>query len=295
MSNPIKTLTLGSCILAGLGIFTTPTFAATLTSVTTDGETTVFQTRDVGFIETYEDPTYSGHYLDILSGSRHGAGGNVELNDKVDYGWNGKVGTLEAAFDDSTSIMFSSLTESDWFGPNDLANQWFTGAMSAYGTEIWSLINVAKMMGELPPGVALETNEDLYAWMSGLGVFRWLSDPNISYVTGDRGQFTFGLAGHTNLGRDYPELDDKLEALLSPISASEVVKYSLDGGASWDYVYHFGTPFDSGVISDDGFSHTGTFEFVVGQKQITEKVPEPSAILGLVGLGGVLWLGKRSS
>ena len=68
-----------------------------------------------------------------------------------------------------------------------------------------------------------------------------------------------------------------------------LVKYSLDNGSSWAYAYSFNQPIQSGVVGYDGYSHTGTFEFTVG----TRDVPESSGVLSLGILGGLFAFGRR--
>ena len=80
------------------------------------------------------------------------------------------------------------------------------------------------------------------------------------------------------------------------MQASEVAKYSLDGGDTWEYAYSFGENSElSGVVDvGDGISHARNFNFTVGEKTVTG-VPEPGTILGLVAVGGMFAAAKRKS
>jgi hypothetical protein len=126
--------------------------------------------------------------------------------------------------------------------------------------------------------------------LENLKVFQRLSDPNIAYVRGNSGEFTFGLAGHSTVATGLKlQSSDPLYNIFNGIYASEVVKYSLDNGSSWNYAYSFAQPIQSGVVGSDGYSHTGTFEFTVGARE----VPESSGVFSLGILGGLLTLGRR--
>lgn len=287
MLKTIKGIAIGASVVAGVSAISAPVLAATFT---TTGDITVFQ-DDNG--TTKEILNYSGNpaLSTILTGTSTASGGNVELRDKNDNlsllaFMSAPVATLEAAFDDGTSITFSSLTGSDWFsgsfpsvssyGAGDLANEWFDAALQAHGTTIRA---VAGTQG-------LNNDAKIFNALLANNVFQRFSDPNIAYVEKDNGLVTFGLAGHEHAGNLFDD-GDPLKPLFSLLTASEVVKVSYNG-ADPVYMYSFDRPFDSGVVNEDGFSHNGTFEFTV-----PETVPEPSAVLGLMAVGGLLTVCKR--
>jgi hypothetical protein len=77
------------------------------------------------------------------------------------------------------------------------------------------------------------------------------------------------------------------------IQASELVKVSYNGQAP-QYLYNF-TATNSGLVSKDGTnSHNGNYEVTLQGEKPSQPVPEPSAIIGLVSLGG-LFAAKRKS
>ncbi len=154
------------------------------------------------------------------------------------------------------------------YNPANLATQWFSAALSTYG---------------------LTANQGLFNTFLLAGGFQRFSDPNISYVNQDAaGLVTIGLAGHYDasalLGVSIP---GKL------LQASELVKVTY-GNNPAQYLYSFSaTP--SGLVSNDGTnSHNGNYEVKFqGVKPPVEKVPEPSAVLGLAVLGGMFTAKKK--
>lgn len=70
------------------------------------------------------------------------------------------------------------------------------------------------------------------------------------------------------------------------IHASEIVKVAYNGGSA-QYLYSF-QPTNSGLVEKgDGISHSGNYEVTLkGEVPPSESVPEPSAMLGLLGVGG---------
>ncbi len=117
------------------------------------------------------------------------------------------------------------------------------------------------------------------------------SDPNISYVNQDdtTGEIKIGLAGHYNL-KDYyaPLLGSFGNFLKNGFQASEVVKVTYNDKT--DFLYSFSAT-ASGLTNSSGFgadgkSHSGNYEVSI-QGVPPTAVPEPSIILGLLGVAGV--------
>ncbi|MDJ1175844.1 NF038130 family PEP-CTERM protein [Roseofilum capinflatum] len=290
MFNSIKKIAMGASVVAGVSVLGAPAFAGTLTGVSTTGDVRVFE-QISGTEVQLSGSNGSAAIIDAL-----GSAGSVELDDNIDYGWgNETASTLTANFTDG-SIMFGSVGAADWVG--GLGTTWYNGLYSNYTAQL----NAIAAAGSLDASNA----NVMVGALETMGVFQRLSDPNIQSVSSNNGEYSFELAGHNNFasGLDL-EVTDPMYGLLSKMMASEVVKYSLDGGTNWDYAYSFGTPgsagaFDKGsyasgvVDAGDGFSFTRNYQFTVGTPNPDPvDVPEPSALLGLAAIGGLVVAAKR--
>ncbi|MBW4518368.1 MAG: NF038130 family PEP-CTERM protein [Scytolyngbya sp. HA4215-MV1] len=69
------------------------------------------------------------------------------------------------------------------------------------------------------------------------------------------------------------------------IQASELVKVSYNGGPA-QYLYSFNAT-HSGLVGDDGFSHNGNYQVSLAGSLPPKETPEPSALLGLLAMGGM--------
>jgi len=207
------------------------------------------------------------------------------------------VTSLTATFDDGRSMTLSSLTAVDWFGEdlntdyeaNTLANEWFSDALDAYN------INDV-LLGSLG-----YTRGSLYSTFLNNGGFQRFSDANISYVNNNDGLVDIGLAGHYDathmlLGVLTPSQQTQLDlaqflGILPPeLQASEVVKVTHNGRTSYAYTFSAAR---STLSSDDGTrSHTGVYDPQFTLDPVD--VPEPSILLGLIGVGGLV-AAKRQS
>ena len=316
MSKSLQTLLLGTSVLAGVVSLSTPSWGASLSSVSTSGEITVF--GENAQHETYVlNPYTQQDLINALGGTATAAGGNIELNNTIDNGWsNTHLSTLKANFSDQRSIVFSSLTQNDWFN-NGLATSWYNTALNTFSTQFTNLASTltnlaaqqvyATVYAQTPGNTSIKTlaanaarsqylanntlnatnTTQMVAALETLKVFQRLSDPNVSYVREDAGEFTFGLAGHSTVATGLQiQTSSPLYNIFNSMYASEAIKYSLDNGNSWKYVYSFSQPVKSGVVGSDHVSHAGTFEFTVG----TRAVPEASNALAVGVLGGLLAL-----
>jgi hypothetical protein len=280
MFNTMKKIAMGASVVAGVSVLGAPAFAGTLTGVSTTGDVRVFEQINAGEVEL-SGSNGSAAIIDAL-----GSAGSVELDDNIDYGWGNETpSTLTANFTDG-SIMFGSVGQADWFG-NGLATSWTNGIYSAY-SPVFNGLGITS-------GSALLGNIQANPLLSSKNVFQRLSDPNIQSVSSNNGEYSFELAGHDNFasGLQMP-VNDPLYGVFSSMRASEVVKYSLDGGTNWDYAYSFGeNSYASGVVdAGDGFSFTRNYQFTVGTPNPVD-VPEPSALLGLAAIGGLVVAAKR--
>ncbi|HBQ97324.1 NF038130 family PEP-CTERM protein [Roseofilum sp. Belize Diploria] len=287
MFNTIKKIAMGASVVASVSVLGTPAFAGTLTGVSTSGDVRVFQEIGGGQVQL------SGSNDNATIMEALGNTGNVELDDNIDYGWaNETPSTLTANFTDG-SITFGSVGQADWLG--GLGTTWTNGIYSAYSSQFNSL--------GITSANALLWSINNNPLLSTKNVFQRLSDPNIQSVTSNNGEYSFELAGHNTFASGLQlNVADPLYPVLSQMMASEVVKYSLDGGTKWNYAYSFGTPgsagefdqgsYQSGVVdAGDGFSFTRNFKFKVGEP--AAKVPEPSTLLGLAAIGGLVAASKH--
>ncbi|MEM6853829.1 MAG: NF038130 family PEP-CTERM protein [Planctomycetota bacterium] len=221
----------------------------------------------------------------LLSGNSAAPGGNVEIGgndaESVPFASFPGVGasTLTADFG-GTVFTFSSLTYTDWFGvsgggtstafgANNLANQWFADALTAYGPTVRDRA--------LQADANLDTDAEIFAAFAVSGGFQRISDPNLAYVNFDgTTNLTFGLAGNQDAGN--------VDPIFTGLFASEAVRVTGPGGTQ--FFYSLSAPTDSAQVNLDGQSHNANFEFVY-------VVPEPTS-LALLGLTGLLVARRKS-
>lgn len=277
MFNTMKKIAMGASVVAGVSVLGAPAFAGTLTGVSTTGDVRVFEQINAGQVQL----SGSAAIIDAL-----GSKGSVELDDNIDYGWgNETASTLTANFTDG-SIMFGSVGKADWFGKG-LATTWYNGLYSNYTAQL----NTIAAAG----GLNASNANVMVGALETMGVFQRLSDPNIQSVSSNNGEYSFELAGHDTFASGLQIGNtNTLYGVFSTMMASEVVKYSLDGGTNWDYAYSFGeNSYASGVVdAGDGFSFTRNYQFTVGTPNVVD-VPEPSTLLGLAAIGGLVAAAKR--
>ena len=158
----------------------------------------------------------------------------------------------------------------------------------------WGWMLPAMLMLAMPVSAAISAPDLQTATMSFSGIggqspYKFVSDPNISYVMLDGADVRIGLAGFLNA-------QAALQAILGPgivvpanAYASEVVSVEYAGVSR--YLYSFAQPTVSGVTAGDpNGSYTGNYE-------VSFKVPEPAALalasLGLAGIAGFALRGRR--
>lgn len=281
----VKKFLIGASVAAGMSaIATTPAFAGTLTGATIGGTAASdYYVYDSAGTNTFLVESNIANVQKVLSGNAASPTGNVELRRSSEqFGSDFTKNTSLTGQIGGKDITLSSLTESDWFGAGpktygqtNLANKWFNDFISKAG--------YGGFVGSSFAG-------GMYNSFFGLGGFQASSDPNISYVNqnGSTGEISIGLAGHFNLKEAYANSPFAKFATLLPngFQASEVVKYTYDGKT--DYLYSFFAT-NSGLVNGagpgaDGKSHNGNYEVKMpGSKA----VPEPSAVLALMALGGI--------
>ena len=318
MTGKIQKVLIGASVLASVtGLVGSPAFAISITPTSLTGNFLIY---DSDGTNTFQVP-YTG--LDqaktILAGSctvnaadacdpPGSPTGNIELFADSETGTysslsaflNAPVSSLKGTLF-GQEITLSSLTGKDWFGPSGnttygaatLATEWFNAALTNNGFA----------------SVVQNTQIATLAFNTFLarGGFQRFSDPNLSYVTQETptSGVLIGLAGHY----------DATDLLLSgfnnaqkaaflrlrspdkkgqPIQLSELVNVTYAGKTG--YHYSFNAAKSGFTETGDQRSHNGNYEVdplpAAPPVPPTQSVPEPSALLGLVGLGG-FFLAKR--
>ena len=317
MAGKIQKVLIGVSVLASVSaIASSPAFAVSLTPTSLTGNFLIY---DSDGSNTFQVP-YTGldQAENILKGSctvnsadacnsPGSPTGNIELFAESETGTysslsaflNAPVSSLKGTLF-GQEITLSSLTGKDWFGSLEnttygaatLATEWFNAALTNNG--------FASLVGTTIAGNGFN------AFLNN-GGFQRFSDPNLSYVTQETptSGVLIGLAGH------YDATDLLLSGLSplqkalflsvrspdrqgQPIQASELVNVTYAGKTGYHYSFNAAK---SGLIEkSDQRSHDGNYEVdPLPEAQSvppTQSVPEPSALLGLVGLGG-LFLAKR--
>ncbi|MFM2060864.1 MAG: hypothetical protein RLZZ507_534 [Cyanobacteriota bacterium] len=286
MKNSFATFVISASMAMGMGaVAANPAQAGSLTGITIGGTAASdYLVYGSDGTNTFLVPNTPGNVAAALTGDAGNPTGNVELRASSEQlsGFDFNNNTTLSGQIGGQDITLSSLTFADWFstdsgintsyGANNLANRWFN--------DFW-----------VAAGQVTDDGLQATAFNTFLGIngFQRTSDPNISYVNQDHntGLIRIGLAGHLNLKAAYLQSGFSTFAQLLPdgFQASEVVKYTYNGVT--DYLYSF-TATNSGLVSDDGTnSHNGNYEVTI-QGVPTAKTPEPSVVLGMLGVAGIV-------
>lgn len=293
MLQTIKRIAIGASMVVGAtAIATAPASAFSVSG-------SDYLLYDVQGSSTYINP--NANLNTILGGNISAPGGNIEL-------FASSEGLSNSAFLSSTArttvtgtvagknLSLSSLTANDWFntasgintsyGANNFATTWFNAFLNAAG--YGSASNSTKQLA--------------YNQFSGIGGFQRSSDPNISYITASGTDINIGLAGHYNLKQYYQNSSNQqfrffANLLPNGFQASEVVKATIDGQSQ--YLYSF-LATNSGLTNSagagaDGSSHSGNYEVSLRGVIPPASVPEPSTMLGLMAVGGMVAASKRKA
>lgn len=276
MKGTIKKFLLGTSVIVGASVIAiNPAFAGSFSS---SGPITVYESfvDTDGQTKTRQVDANTADLSTILTGDSNAPGGNVELYNETDgltlnEFKNAGPATLTADLDGRV-VTFSSLTYDDWFGTGGTSS-------TAYGADNFANKWFAEAVGKYAPNLNDAQKAGFYQQFLQMNGFQRLSDPNVAYVNKNGNTISFGLAGHSDGSNVVPLLPQGT-------FASEVIKVSYKGKT--ELRYSFDKPTDSGQYDvSDGTSHDANFEFSFEWGDDAEKVPEPSAILGLVALGGL--------
>ncbi|MBD6616701.1 PEP-CTERM sorting domain-containing protein [Komarekiella sp. 'clone 1'] len=294
---------IGASIAIGVSaLATVPAQAGTLTGATIGGTAASdYLVYDSNATNTFVIPNSQANVQKVLDGSSGNPTGNVELRASSEQvGFDFSKNTTLTGQIGGKSITLSSLTATDWFstgsglstsyGAQNFANTWFNQFYNAAGlTANESAIKLALSLPSLTPSSFIR--QQAFNAFFGIGGFQRSSDPNISYVNQNdtTGDIQIGLAGHYNL-KDYyaPLLGSFGNFLKDGFQASEVVKVTYNDKT--DFLYSFSATAsgltNSAGLGADGKSHSGNYEVTIKGVPPTA-VPEPSVILGLLGVAGV--------
>lgn len=271
MKGIIQKVVLGTSVLVGMSAFVSASALAqdTLSNITSsDGNYKTYNGTTLGDIS-------AGDLAEAISALT-----DDDLYTNVELGI--QEGTTTSFFGtiDGKSVEISGVTLDDWMN-GGLATQWITDFEAAYP----ALAGLGN-----PFGAQLITR---------------IGDPNVSSFTqGADGKFTLTTIGHYNLlNAPWIASNMQLAAAASlagslmggnPLQVSEITKVILDGEVN--YIYSFFAE-DSGVLAADAgpndiSSHTGLFSSTF-EVDDTASVPEPTMVLGLVAVGGLITASKR--
>ena len=311
MAGLIKKFVIGASVAAGMTALTgVPALAQIENPTLEGGESIIYEAVDKdgdGKVDTTQ-ANPNADIVEVLKKMDGTPGGNIELfSDSEQSQYNtvktqtgnctpmGKFfGQCQTTYDisnfanaDVTSISgmvggktltLSSLTAYDWFGENldtsyqdkdnpnrSFANTWFDAFFNAAGQG----------------NAGFTTRKFAFNSFFEMSGFQRTSDANISYVDVVGSDINIGLAGHYNLADAYD-----FAFIPEGFQASEVVKYEYDGII--DYAFGFEATKSGLIEASDGKSHDGNYEVLIS-------TPEPSSMLALMAVGGVLLTSKKKS
>jgi PEP-CTERM motif len=294
MTTLIKKALISASVVAGMSaIASAPASAFTMTG-------NDYLLYDVTGNSTYVNQ--NANLNNILGGNSASPGGNVELFATSETLNNAQylastARTSVSGLVGGSMLTLSSLTAADWFstgssmslsyGANNLANRWFNDFLTAAGQG---------SANSLVKAVAFNT-------FFGIGGFQRSSDPNISYINTSGSDINIGLAGHFDLKAFYTRPGSPFAGfanlLPNGFQASEVVRSDYNGLTN--YLYSFSAT-QTGLTNSvgagaDNLSHSGNYQVSL-RGVVTPPptaVPEPSAMLALFGLGGLLVTKRKRS
>ena len=310
MAGNIKSFLIVTSMAAGMSTIAAVPAQATLQTLdqnsvqfkdfTTGQSTTSFRTYSGGSKGTFSTSSAADAIkaltdTDVTSNVELGGDTNTLNSDNIGF-----TGTLGGH---SVSVM--GVTAADWkvFG-----SEWLDGFLNAYnGKAGITVAGNSVTVASIPKiGSFTESKTDLLNSLIADGGLPSSGDPNIGSLTIDNtGQIQLGLVGFYDLSVPYldptkaahyatvnPVWDTllqieagKFSASKVPLQASEIAKVIVDGQTT--YAYSFAATQSGITASDDHTSYTGIYKWTAPSTSAS-KVPEPSVLLGLIGVAGIL-------
>ncbi|MEM1171374.1 MAG: NF038130 family PEP-CTERM protein [Cyanobacteria bacterium P01_H01_bin.35] len=284
MAGLVKKFLASASVVAGMSaVFGAPAMAATFSPIGTD--MILREQVGTGFQVTNDLTKLNS----ILGGDSSNPGGNVELGSS-DTGGNPLAGVQAENLQGATAT-FTNVTEDIY---NDFTWQQTVG--KAWFSDAWGQA-VEKNSGA--NFLVSAANEALaYGIFVGQGGLNMITDPNISYINEVGDDIVVGLAGHFNLA-DRFRFNPFLAVALEGVQMSEIFAYDIDGvtGYGWS-----DSATATGLADDDeAGSYSGNYEVVLEGlaggylSEPPAATPEPSTLLGLMAIGGLVTATKRKS
>ncbi len=277
MAGIVKKFLASASVVAGMSaVFGAPAMAATFSPIGTD----LILREQVGTgFEVTNDLTQLNS---ILQGDSSNPGGNVELGSS-DTGGNPLAGVQAQNLQGETAT-FTNVTEdiyNDVTWQQTIGLEWFDDA--------WAQTAFA--------GNNFVRNSAYGVFISN-GGFDLISDPNISYINEVGDDIVVGLAGHFNLADRFRDVNSTLAGFLEGVQMSEIFAYDINGvtGFGWS-----DSATATGLADNDGFSYSGNYEVTLEGlaggylSEPPADAPEPSTVLGLMAIGGLVAATKRKS
>lgn len=297
-----KVLVAVSIVASVSAIASAPAQAGSLTNATIGGTAAsdyyVYDIKyDINGDKTTKVDSNLANLNKVLGGNATNPTGNVELRASSETsGFDFTNNTSLSGTIGGRNITLSSLTASDWNSSvgNGLtfAQKWFNEALTASG--------FGSIVGSSNTAFQRLYNTALSRFNNG-GRERF-SDPNISYVNQDdnTNQIKIGLAGHLDptsllfagLSQTEQATVNRIRTTQGSIQASEIVKVSYDNEPA-QFLYRFNATPTELVAFDDNRSHNGNYEVTLDGKAPIQAVPEPSIMLGLLGVAGIFGVQRQ--
>ncbi len=306
MAKKLPRFAMTTAIVVAGAMVSTPAFAGTLSGATIGGSNpTDYLIYDSNTTNTFEVAKTPANLAKVLGGNSTNPTGNVELaasSEKAGFNFS-KNTSLTGTIGDK-AITISSLTKDDWnsaYKGSTFGQYWFGQALTQNG------------FGSL---ASSSDGGQVFNIFKTYGGFERFSDPNISYVNQNdtTGEIQVGLAGHLNANSLITKSLDAYLATLtgtstqvqqtkvkitglknqlgaSTVQVSEVFKYTYNGVTN--YGYGFAATKSNLVEKSDGISHSGNYEIKLQGVVSKKRVLEPSAMMGLAGLGILLTVKRK--
>ena len=275
MAGLVKKFLASASVVAGMSaVFGAPAMAAGFTAIGTD----LILREQVG--TGFEVTNDLSQLNSVLQGDSSNPCGNVEFGSS-DTGGNSLAGVQNS----QGTAIFTNVTEDIY---NDVTWQQTVGL--EWFDDAWAQTAFA--------GNNFVRNSAYGIFLTN-GGFDMISDPNISYINEVGDDIVVGLAGHLNLADRFRDVHLGLANFLEGVQMSEIFAYDINGVTGFGWA---DSATATGLADNDAAgSFSGNYEVVIdgitGQvlSEPPAATPEPSTILGLMAIGGLVAATKRKS